>query len=99
MSCSARSGIGDRSAIVGRSRILNSNARHSLDRADLDECLEAIPHHPDIRILLCADPRSANDRRPAACRGREMIDSMGSVFIDTKWSARGQRFPQSIHQR
>src|SRR5674476_734138 len=28
-----------------------------------------------------------------------MIDSVGSVFIDTKWSARGQRFPQFIHQR
>jgi len=39
-----------------RSGILNSNARHSHDRADLDKCLEAIPHHPDVRILLCADP-------------------------------------------
>jgi len=38
----------------------NSNARHSHDRADLDECLEAIPHHPDVRILLCTDPTAGH---------------------------------------
>ena len=30
--------------------ILNSNTRHSHDRADLDECLEAIPHLSLIHI-------------------------------------------------
>jgi len=52
---------------IGRiliSRILNSNARHSYDRAGADKCLEAIPHHPDVRILLCADP-TAGQRQTA----------------------------------
>ena len=46
----------DGCAFLVRRPILNSDTRHSHDRADLDECLEAIPHHPDVRILHCADP-------------------------------------------
>ena len=48
--------------MADRSPILNSNARHSHDRADLDECLEAIPDHPDVRILLCADPTAGQSQ-------------------------------------
>jgi hypothetical protein len=36
--------------------ILNNNLGHSYNRAGLDKRLEAIPHHPDVRILISPEP-------------------------------------------
>jgi hypothetical protein len=38
--------------------ILNNNVGHSYDRAGLDNRLAAIPHHPDVRILISPEPEA-----------------------------------------
>ena len=40
--------------------ILDNNAGRSYSRPGLDKRLEAIPHHPDVRILMFPEPTAGS---------------------------------------